>query len=145
MRLRANNEFDADANENTVSDDADEEEPVGLFSMNFLDDFDDAVFLNENDYAYDESKVQTGLEAIQFIAKKRFLQYYEKEIEKRLPIPAKILKKIAEKRKECEQKGFDDEEDEICQRLKESKGQRVIDYNAIAYEQRIKDWDEQMD
>merc|ERR1712228_989674 len=48
----------SDANQN-------DEDAVGLFSMNFLDDFDDAVFFNEND-----EKIQTGLESIQFMAKK---------------------------------------------------------------------------
>ena len=128
-------------------DNDDDDEAVGLFSMNFLNDKDAAVFLNEDDPNYDYEKVQTGLEGIEFTIKQRFLKYYEKEIEKRLPIPAKVLKKIADKRQKCKNEIlinselYTDKEIDECQSLIKPGGQTNFDYYFIPYQQEIKSWD----
>merc|ERR1711933_325994 len=101
------------------------------------DDFDGAVFLSEDDERFDADRVQTGLESLEFIARQRFIRYFEKEIEDRLPVPAAILKKMAEKRKECER----NPEGEECERLRERNGAQtpLIDFHRIPYEQKIGD------
>eukprot|EP01083_Nonionella_stella_P086140 239101_1 len=132
-----------DEEEGANDEEEDDEEAVGLFSMSFLNDFDSAVFLNEDDPNYNPHKVQTGLEGIQYIIKKRFLEKYEKEVEKRLPIPAKTLKKIRDDRQFCKNLDMENAtkaEKDDCELLMQPGGQTMFDYHCIPYEQSIRAW-----
>ena len=121
-----------------------EKEPkVGLWSMNFLDDVDGAVFMDENDPKYDPDARQTGLESIQHTLKKRFLERYEAELEAHLPIPAKVIQKLNEQRDECRDllvSNPTEEQRRRCEVIMHPGGDTVTEYFLIPYEQRVRMW-----